>query len=504
MEDYNNKYDALVETIKIEDIATDKTNQDILRRLKQNDETFNNLWICNDRGFARGSSIIKERAYICYTEELGWLGYFIGKSTNLKEVNFYVNINDTRLFKGLGNNKSIRKICFVSFLFNERIFEWLDPFLKNNHNLAAIDINECVFDDGGAHQLSQVLGGCNSKSLKRISLSGNNIGGEQLVDIILSLNMHPQLEHLGLARLGIERNRCTALATVLRNTTKQLQTLYLHGNNIDDEGVEALTNAISTRDSDLVELSLSRNPTITIRGWKMLSTLLEMPDSPLERLHNSDNNIGDEGAFIFANALKGNCKLKVLSLHGNGITHEGWAHFSKLLCDTSSVNKTYLSNHTLENLETTRFTGPPFMPADVQLYQVLNASSENKGYVATTKILQHHSHFTVQPFFEWEFKVLPLMITWLEKARTCDFKVLATISIFGVDPYSFEDQINRMKLSVAYDFVREFPMLYIEPVTRKEIEDCSAMEKKLQGDQSKLAELEEVQQRKERAMRRLF
>ena len=80
MEDYNNKYDALVETIKIEDIATDKTNQDILRRLKQNDETFNNLWICNDRGFARGSSIIKERAYICYTEELGWLGYFIGKS----------------------------------------------------------------------------------------------------------------------------------------------------------------------------------------------------------------------------------------------------------------------------------------------------------------------------------------------------------------------------------------------------------------------------------------
>ena len=86
--------------------------------------------------------------------------------------------------------------------------------------------------------------------------------------------------------------------------------------------------------------------------------------------------------------------------------------------------------------------------------------------------------------------MLPLMITWLEKARarTSDF----------------EEKIKRTKLSIAYDFVREFPMLYIEPVTRKEIEDCSAMEKKLQGDQSKLAELEEVQQRKERAMRRLF
>ena len=55
-----------------------------------------------------------------------------------------------------------------------------------------------------------------------------------------------------------------------------------------------------------------------------------------------------------------------------------------------------------------------------------------------------------------------------------------------------------------YDFVREFPMLYIEPVTRKEIEECTALEKQLQGDQSQQAKLEDVQQRKERAMRRLL
>ena len=46
-------------------------------------------------------------------------------------------------------------------------------------------------------------------------------------------------------------------------------------------------------------------------------------------------------------------------------------------------------------------------------------------------------------------------------------------------------------------------MLYIEPVTRKEIEGCTALEMQSQGDQSQWTKLEEVQRCKERAMRRL-
>ena len=210
-----------------------------------------------------------------------------------------------------------------------------------------------------------------------------------------------------------------------------------------------------------------------------------MPDSNLERLTISDNDIGDEGALVFSNSLRGNCKLKILNLWGNDITTEGWAHFSKLLCDTSSINKTYLSNHTLVGLGATRF-----MPADVQSCLALNRDNGDKRQIAMTKILQHHSHFNMQPFFEWEFKMFPRMISWLEKTRACT-------SNFG-------EKINRAKLSITYDFVREFPMHYIEPVTRKEIEDCTALEKQLQGDKCQLAMLEDIQQRKARSFRRLW
>ena len=65
-----------------------------------------------------------------------------------------------------------------------------------------------------------------------------------------------------------------------------------------------------------------------------------------------------------------------------------------------------------------------------------------------TKILKCHSHFDMQPFFEWELKILPLVMDWFEKAdsRTT----------------GFEEKIKRMKLACMYEFVREFPVLYID------------------------------------------
>jgi len=40
----------------------------------------------------------------------------------------------------------------------------------------------------------------------------------------------------------------------------------------------------------------------------------------------------------------------------------------------------------------------------------------DKKIIAKVKILEHHDNFDMTPFFEWEFKVLPLMIGWLERA----------------------------------------------------------------------------------------
>ena len=478
MNEYN--HDALTNKKKKYHNTSNGTNRNILRRLKDNDLSFDKLWICDHI-----VSGIDSRIYVPVDgEKMGWLGYFIGNSTRLKEFHFLTRDihNPEALCRGMNNNKSIMKIGFAINSLEGNIFGMLDKFFKHNHALTEIEVSGCNFrvEDVRQHvrQLSLALGSC-TKSLKCFSFTKIQIGDGSLTDVFVALSMHPQLKELRLQRMSIARNECTALATLLRNTTKQLQTLNLSMNNIDDEGIAALVHALSSC-NQLQELNLARNPTITTTGWKTLSTLFEISDTNLQKLLIPDNNIGNKEALIFVNALGSNRTLKTLSLYGaNDIAVEGTKAFSKLLCDTANVNKTYLSNHTLGTLIISEE-----IPSDIQLNLDLNTSSEDKGQIARRKILRHHSHFNVQPFFEWEFKVLPLIIKWFEKADACT--------------PTFGEQIKDMKLSCMYEFIREFPMLYIEPVTRKEIEEFSAMEMKL------TQQLEKIRHNKTRAMRRLL
>ena len=437
-------YDVLARKTKINHMSSSEHNRVILRKLKKNDPDFDTMWLDTFVKFGDG-------------EDTGWLGYFLGKSKCMHKLCFHTNIIKNRSFYvGLSHNKSIQKIRIHHVdILNGEVFRMLNSFFKNNHNLIDIEVSGCIFQEEDARQLLLALGCCNNRSLKRIRIYGNYIRGGQLVNVISALNRQPQLEELDLELLSMGRNACTALTNLLQNTIKHLQTLNLSGNNIDDKGVEDLIQALANGGSSksLKLLDLSDNQTITIEGWKTVSTLLERADFSLEKLNISENNIGNKGALIFANALRDNCKLKALRLHGNHITAEGWAYISTLLCDPSTVNRTYLSNHTLVDLGNTHY-----LPFHTQFGPDLNASNEDKGLIAMVKILQSHSNFNVQPFFEWEFKVLPLIINWLEKA---DDRAAAIAHV--------QDDIKRMKLACMYEFVREFPALYVQCYNKAQV-----------------------------------
>ena len=476
MDEYN-KYAALADK---NIILSCERKQNILHQIKDNDDSFDNVWIC------KGDQVHDKFDYDPNnSDELAWLGYYIGQSTSVKklyisiDLSLFNNPGKEVFFRGLGNNRSIHFLSFDKFNLSEgRLFSMTNSFLKDN-NLSAIGVYGCQLAGAkGIRQLSLAIGDCN-KSLKHFSFRGNEIGDGHLVDIITALSMHPQLTKLNLSDANIGRNECTALATLLRCTATQLQLLNLKGNGIDDEGMGLLLPAL--RGHALQELHVGSNPSITSNGWERVATLLEVPESKLKRLFVSCNrNVGNDGS-LFANALSNNSTLETLSLTGCGVTVEGWTSFSKLLCDTSSVNKTYLSNHTINHIRGTT-------DAHVIKYLLLN-KREDKEQVAMSKILQHHSHFDMQPFFEWEFKVLPLMIQWFTNA------------VRRVTTY--EQKISRLRLSATFDLIKEFPMLYVEPVTRKEITEYTAIEEQLQGGQAEASQLEEIQRCKTRAMRRL-
>ena len=109
------------------------------------------------------------------SHESGWLGYYIGENTHLKDLTFYSNpfqgFDSAPFYQRLSINRSIQTIRLsCSDLMGGEIFQYLSPFLKNNNSVSEIEVEVCGFGAGSAHQLSLALREC-SKSMKRIRLS---------------------------------------------------------------------------------------------------------------------------------------------------------------------------------------------------------------------------------------------------------------------------------------------------------------------------------------------
>ena len=483
-------YDAQADSINIEDIATNDNNRIILRRMKRNNPDDDVLYIQNlhDQDGEACEDYVPEGAH-----DMGWLGYFIGKNDQLRQLSLSAftptsGASMTEVlepfFMGVNNNKSIRELNFEGIdPLGGRIFTMLGPFFEN----CSLTLIESHLGDVGSRLLALAIGSSKHKSLKTVALIGSDISDEGSVDIITALSMHSNLKQLDIIGNSLSTKGCTALSTLLRCSATRLRKLYLTNNEINDEGIDALVPVLKNC-SHLQTLVLSNNLAVSLRGWQKLASILEAPNcNNLEELFIGigRNAVDDEVLTFFTNALVNNISLVKLNLNGyQQITPKGWQILTDLLCNTSSVNSTFLSNHALSCI-----TGG--VPINMNTDQI-NTTSHllilnqriNKREVSTIKILQYHNDINMTPFFEWEFKVLPLIVDWLERAS----------SIIMPD---FVPNIGPKKLSSIYQFVRGMPVEYVETRLKKELEDIKEELPKL--DQRKLL----LEERKRSIMDRL-
>jgi len=114
--------------------------------------------------------------------------------------------------------------------------------------------------------------------------------------------------------------------------------------------------------------------------------------------------------------------------------------FTRALCNTSSINATYSSNHNLTSLGLSNDRERMFTPL-LELNGI-----EDKGQVAAVKILRYHDHLDMKPFLEWDSKCLPLFVTWFSRAS----------SYLGNDDEA-NDTVGTKKLDAIYQFLRGLP-----------------------------------------------
>jgi Ran GTPase-activating protein (RanGAP) involved in mRNA processing and transport len=230
--------------------------------------------------------------------------------------------------------------------------------------------------------------------------SCSNIDGEVVVGlddeaanaIGESLAMNTTLKKLDMSlNTDITSDGWIEFFDMLLQSKCSLEELNVSRNSIDDDGAEALVDLLITmRDFHTLHLRASD---CTANGLRTFTRLLQ-PSSKVTTLDLGRNRFNDEVINDFANVVANNSTLTTLHIGGDKITDRSWAALSHALCDETSIENTYSSNHTLHTLE--KFDDVRAeIPDNLSTLLRLN-KNQDKSSVRRQKILIHHFHGTVR------------------------------------------------------------------------------------------------------------
>eukprot|EP00984_Skeletonema_dohrnii_P015070 scaffold6450_cov147-Skeletonema_dohrnii-CCMP3373.AAC.2 len=458
----NDQYDALAAGVRIKDIASTASNRALLHRLKNNDPGLAHLFIDeSDDNYEEDETDLFQ---VREGDDLGWLGYFIGRNETLESLYvYYLPTNRDQvenLLFGMQRNKSIKEMAFdchqvcahyfamglrrctslkefhsgsvtaeiVESLSTLPMLEFvsvwkngglaispeecvaLRELLLNANKLNHLGLSGVGLGNNGSELVAEGLA-CNSSladgvlnlssngigdtglqalasslasngKVRKLNLSHNNFGDKGLEALAETLAHNRALRVLSISEnAAITETGVRALSRSLQSRKCLLEDLQLDSINIGEDGGKILGDALSnntslvalslrcwgnavsigddglralalglSRNSHLKDLDLSGNRAITSVGLRSLKQYFRSPTCALETLEVYSIDFGDEGAYALADALGRNKSVKSLRFDKRGITSKGWKAFLKLICDSSSPNNVYLSNHTLSIL----------------------------------------------------------------------------------------------------------------------------------------------------------
>eukprot|EP00984_Skeletonema_dohrnii_P001471 scaffold469_cov138-Skeletonema_dohrnii-CCMP3373.AAC.5 len=288
-----------------------------------------------------------------------------------------------------------------------------------------------------------------------LNFINNNLDDEGFAEIVQALWTQPQLEQLLCSSNNIGSISCEALGALLRDRMTNLTRLHIRGNAIDDACLQALVPGLCN--SNNLEVMSISDP-ITAVGLRSLSPFLQSDRCILGDL-NIILRLGYAEAAALVDALKGNKSLSTVNLLRKA-TDAGWSEFSKLLCDTSSINNTYLSHHNLTHIGAPGYRTDD-TPLDIVDLLKMNAAAAQSSMrnreiamqsLTRCKIFMSHPDLDMEPLFVYKLKCLPLVAEWF---RT-------SIQLCSDEVGSWKESVRELQsreLSAVYKFVRDMPLL---------------------------------------------
>lgn len=174
-------------------------------------------------------------------DNIGWLGYFVGKTKvvdhlYIERIPDDVNMEAFYFYEGLARNRSIGALDIGTDLRDD--FQRLRPFLRNNRELWYLAFASFQIGLQCARNIASLLD--QQCYVTRLVINDTNLGDEEFREIASALKKQPQIEDLNLCRNNLGRDG-SALEDL---SNPNLSILNLGDNDIDDEGLCALATGL--------------------------------------------------------------------------------------------------------------------------------------------------------------------------------------------------------------------------------------------------------------------
>ncbi|XP_044501477.1 RAN GTPase-activating protein 1 [Mangifera indica] len=175
-----------------------------------------------------------------------------------------------------------------------------------------------IGSEGGV-ALAEALGKCTH--LKKLDLRDNMFGVEAGLALSKALSAFPALTEIYLSYLNLEDEGAEALANALKESAPSLEALELAGNDITAKGAASLAACVAAKQF-LTKLNLSENE-LKDEGAILIGKSLEEGHGQLTEVDLSTNSIRKAGARLLAQVAVNKPGFKSLNINGNFISDEG-------------------------------------------------------------------------------------------------------------------------------------------------------------------------------------
>ncbi len=230
----------------------DEWMDDLWRRISENDPNTDALEEDGDENY-----------YIQTMTDENWeqLGHDIANNTHLTHVDLHGDaLNDRKMacfFRGLTRSSSIKEMALCRNHLSVAAVRSMVPFLQNANNLTCLQLSDSNLQSEGFNVLFQAL------RYSPIEMLYCCHCGIESIEID-NENKPKHLKELSLHDNNIDADGCREAAKLLQGGDATLESLNISRNNINDEGVEILVEALQSNTSMTI-INLTRNDGITSR-----------------------------------------------------------------------------------------------------------------------------------------------------------------------------------------------------------------------------------------------